>query len=276
MNLAQRHLETETHWFTSLKVKKKSRSQIVWREKMAGSSWEYQGSLGGSNTRRQNADCVFWSPACGLELPHQHQGKCCAGERAIKARPGSHNCCWPAGSGKPWCQGNTAKGIICIGFGLGHTATLCLSFPICRIPLFTGSVWASQLMLTRGSRSGIMVTQTHHKDSAFRKKKCFLLTALPTNSQTNSQAKDLFCWTNIFVANIKAWPQPWWYRTLVMLMSLQFTAIGKQIKLLFAEEAVHLYAPVSQGHTSPGNFQLNKLLLKWEERRFLSCSAIAR
>lgn len=136
----------------------------------------------------QTGTWICWSPARDPEPWHQCQGKFFAEERITKAWPGSQNYCLTANSGKPWCQGNTTKGRIPIGFGLGYTATPCLCFPICRIPLFIGFVWASQLMLTRGNEPGIMVTQVHHKDSAFRRKKCFLLTAWPTNSLT----EDLF------------------------------------------------------------------------------------
>ena len=140
-NLAQRHSETERHWFTSLEARKKTWGEIAGREKVAGGSWEYQGSHGGSNTLRQSAACICWSPAHHPELRHQRQEKSFAGERAIKAQPGSHNCCQTASSGKPWRQGNATRGKIHISFG--RTATPCLCCPICRILLFTSSFWAS-------------------------------------------------------------------------------------------------------------------------------------
>lgn len=72
-----------------------------------------------------------------------------------------------------------------------------------------------------GQWAGVMVTQGHHKHSAFLRKAFFLLTALPTNSLI----KDLFVGQEL--ANVEAWLQPWLYRAPVQLISHQFTAIGK-------------------------------------------------
>lgn len=130
---------------------------------------------------------------------------------------GGHNYCWAASPGTPWCQGNTTRGKNPFGSGLDHIIALCLCFPICRILLFTGSISESRLILTRANETGITVTQVQHKDSTFWRKMYFLLTTLPTNS-------DLFVGQEL--ANIKAW-RSWIYRTLVQLISLQFTAIGK-------------------------------------------------
>lgn len=127
--------------------------------------------------------------------------------------------------------------------GLGHTAAPCICFPICRIPLPIGSACASWLMLPRDNEPGITVTQEHHKHSVFRRKGCFFLTASPTNSLT----KDMFVGQEL--ANTTAWPQPWLQRTQAQLISLQFTAVGKVIKPLFAEGVAHSYAPISQGGT---------------------------